>query len=72
MVRMLGTGCWVLGTGCWVLGTGEGAKCRAELYSAGKRPARVCGQASREGRPGRVWEGKVEVRVVCVLDCGNE
>ena len=56
----------------WVLGTGEGAKSGAELYSAGKRPARVCGQASSEGRPGRVWEGKVEVRVVCVLDCGNE
>ena len=63
---------WMLGTGYWVLGTGEGAKCTAELYSAGKRPASVCGQGSSEGRPGRVWEGKVEVRVVCVLDCGNE
>ncbi|MQY80424.1 MAG: hypothetical protein GH151_14760 [Bacteroidetes bacterium] len=35
-----------------------GARCRAELYSAGKRPARVCGQAIREGRPGRVWRKK--------------
>jgi len=24
------------------------------------------------GKPGRVWEGEVEVQVVCVLACGNE
>jgi len=38
----------------------EVKKKKGKLLGAGYwvKPARVCGQASREGRPGRVWRKK--------------